>query len=92
METNKPNKFVMHLNVVLLYNIIEFTYPNINFRSHVAFTLKNFGCSVWWRSTPRCQQLIRRIEIRKTKIGNFDLHIGIEQQIFGLQCKRKNNL
>lgn len=65
------------------------TYPYINLGSCVLLALKDFRGSIRGTATPRGQLLPFLEEIAKAKVGDFDVHVGIEQEILCLKHTQK---
>lgn len=53
--------------------------PYVNLGPDVAFAFKHFRSSIWRTATPRRQVFRRGVEIAKSKISKFDVHITIQQ-------------
>ena len=70
---------------IKLRRAIKMTHPNINFRPHVLFALKDLGRGVGRRAAPRGQQPCRREVVAEAEVGDFDVHVCVEQQIFRLK-------
>ena len=61
------------------------SYPNVNLRTSIRLPLKYFGGGVGRRAAP-CRQMARPAEkVGEAKVGDFDVHVGVEQQVFRLQ-------
>ena len=60
------------------------TYPDVDFGTGVFLPEEDFRSGVRRRSAPRVQLMFRRPEVAETKVGNLDVTIGVQQQVFSL--------
>lgn len=66
-------------------------YPDVNFRSYVVLAPKDFGGRVGGTSAPGTESLARGEAIAEPEIGNFDVHLGVEEQILGLEIAMRDS-
>lgn len=62
--------------------------PDIHLGPVVFFALEELGGSVRWRATERVQLVPQSELIAEAKIGYFDVHVCIQQQVLGLQVEK----
>lgn len=66
----------------------EETYPNVYFWSRVLLPFEHLGSGVGRRAAPRGQQLPALVKVGETKVGDLDVHAGVQQEILGLETGR----
>ena len=61
------------------------SYPNIYLGPSIRLPLKDLGGGVGRRAAPRRQVASAAEKVGEAKVGDFDVHVGVQQQVFRLQ-------
>jgi hypothetical protein len=64
--------------------------PNINLRSGVKTTANYFGCGVIRASATRFEEVAVLDLARETEVGNFDVEVVVEEDVFWLEIPVNN--
>lgn len=72
-----PYHCLFSMSIVYVY-IIRSNYPNINLGTIIFFSLENFRGCIRRRPAPSGQLFSGREIITESKVGDFDVHVGIE--------------
>lgn len=68
---------------------VDSPYPNVYLRAKVFFPLEHLWGSIR-RTTTKCTQgLVCLEEIPEAKVGNFNVHVGIQEQVLSLKSKSR---
>lgn len=75
---------------VLRKTSLHKTYPHVDFRSGIMLAAKDFGSSVGRATAPRAQSFPWGESVTEAEIGDFHVHLGIEQQVLRFQITMRH--
>lgn len=80
---------ILHQNWYMYIASVDSPYPNVYLRAKVFFPLEHLWGSIRGTTTKCTQGLVCLEEIPEAKVGNFNVHVGIQKQVLSLKSKSR---